>query len=494
MYNELKVVKNNKKCNKFNTVSGGNMLDKVLIINTGGTIGMVHSEEGNPLSPLRPAENWHEIAKEHPILQRFSTDYFQFDPLIDSSDMHPQSWVRIAEVISENYDKYRGFVVLHGTDTMAYTSSALSFMLKNLNKPVVLTGSQVPLQKSRSDALQNLVTAIQVAGNDLYGARTVPEVCIFFRDTLLRGNRVRKMDATNYFGFSSPNYPSLGEAGGDLRIRKNRILPPAEGEFYIDTDLDERVIIIEIFPGLKTQYLKNIFESNADIKGVILKTYGNGNAPTNDEFIELMEYLGAKGIVVVNITQCTTGTVKMGLYEASARLLDAGVVSGLDLTPEAAIAKLMHLLGKVQDVELIKKLMQIDICGEQTLNHYDFEYNHEGSESQCSFVFDIPEAVAGDDLVEAAIRIKGITPVTGEVSDVKISIELEGNIPVENLRNFRSHKEISKHRDNMGDDILLSFNHCTKKLIDNCEKVKVTLKSDTEIRWGDIIFSIYSEN
>jgi len=470
------------------------MLDKVLIINTGGTIGMVHTEDGNPLSPLRPAENWHEIAKEHPILNNFSTDYYQFTPLIDSSDMHPDTWRKIAEVISENYDLYRGFVVLHGTDTMAYTSSGLSFMLKNLDKPVVLTGSQVPLQKPRSDALQNLVTAIQIAGNELHGVRVVPEVCIFFRDTLLRGNRVRKMDATNYFGFSTPNYPSLGEAGGDLRIRRKRILPISDGSFYIDTNLEDKVVLIEIFPGLKPEYIKNIFEANPDIRGVVLKTYGNGNAPTNDKFIEVMEYINSKGIVVVNITQCTTGTVKMGLYEASARLLDAGVVSGLDLTPEAAIAKLMHLLGKSTDVEEVKKLMQIDICGEQTLNHYDFEYNHEDEDRECLFTFDIPEAIAGDDLVEAVIRIKGVSPLDREVTEVNISIELEGDIPVKNLKNFRSHKEVRKSKDNLGEDILISFNHCTKKLVDNCKAIKVRMKADTKIEWGSITFSIYSEN
>ena len=183
------------------------MLNKVMIINTGGTIGMVHSDPNDPDSPLRPANDWSEVIKGHPVLEKYETDYYQFNPLIDSSDMSPEVWVKIAEFIYENYEKYRGFVVLHGTDTMAYTASALSFMLKNLGKPVVLTGSQVPLQFSRSDALQNLITAIEVAGNEQYGIKLVPEVCIFFRDTLLRGNRSRKVDATNYFGFYHQTIP-----------------------------------------------------------------------------------------------------------------------------------------------------------------------------------------------------------------------------------------------------------------------------------------------
>ena len=254
------------------------------------------------------------------------------------------------------------------------------------------------------------------------------------------------------------------------------------------------MLLIEIFPALKPNYIRNMFENSSEVRGVILKTYGNGNAPTTDEFIEVVEYITSKGIVVVNITQCTTGTVKMGLYEASARLIDAGVVSGLDLTPEAAIAKLMYLLGKTQDVEEIKKMMQIDICGEQTLNHYDFEYKHEVEEEECSFTFDIPKAIAGDDLVEAVVRIKGLTPMDKDVADVRITIELEGDIPVENLKNFMSRKEVRKTKDSLGEDILVSFNHCTKKLVDNCEAIKVRVKADTKLDWGSMTFSIYSEN
>ena len=317
------------------------MLEKILIINTGGTIGMVNSDETNINSPLRPAKNWFEVAKNHPILEKFPTDYCQLPLLIDSSDMNPSIWIDIVTIIKENYYKYRGFVILHGTDTMAYTASALSFMLKNLDKPVVITGSQVPLATPRSDALQNLITSIQIAGNRIYGIKNIPEVLICFRDELLRGNRARKIDATNYFGFSSPNYNALGEIGCEIKINDKKILDMPKDEFYIDTTLNSNVIIVEIFPGLNPLYIKTLVDSHPEIKGIILKTYGNGNAPTSLNFLSVIKELIDSGVSIVNISQCATGAVKMGLYEASNELKEFGVIIGKSMTPEAAITKLM---------------------------------------------------------------------------------------------------------------------------------------------------------
>ena len=468
------------------------MLNKVMIINTGGTIGMVHSDESDPTSPLRPANDWHEITKEHPILNKYSTDYYQFNPLIDSSDMSPDIWKDIAKFIFKNYDKYRGFVILHGTDTMAFTASALSFMLKNLDKPVVLTGSQVPLQFSRSDALQNLITAIHIAGNELYGVKLVPEVCIFFRDTLLRGNRSRKIDATNYFGFSSPNYPAIAEVGADIRVIKDRILSPAKEKFYIEPFINSEVVVLELFPGLKPSYLKSIFENN-NIRGVILKTFGNGNAPTNKEFLEVLEYISSKGIIIVDITQCSKGFVKMGLYEASAKLTDVGVISGVDLTPEAAVTKLMYLLGKNLPTDEIKKLMQIDMCGEQTINQYDFicrDFNNDFAYEYETEVI-VPNSLKREDLIEAVIRIKNIIR-ENKNEEVNISIKIEGESS-EISEQLKINNYINRILPSNKKNFHAIFNHTIKSLIDKNSKLKIKIKSNIKISIESIKFSIFSE-
>lgn len=469
------------------------MLEKVLIINTGGTIGMVHNDPNDPTSPLRPAKDWHEIAKEHPILEKFPTDYCQLDPLIDSSDMCLEVWVKIGEIIEKFYDEYRGFVILHGTDTMAFTASALSFMCKNLSKPIILTGSQVPLQFPRSDALQNLITAIQIAGNEVYGVRLVPEVAIFFRDTLLRGNRARKIDATNYFGFSSPNYPAIGEVGGDIKIIKDRILKPSHEKFYLDKRFSNEVIVLELFPGLNFSYLKNIFKEGSGIKGVILKTYGNGNAPTSQEFLDFLEYISSQKIVIIDITQCTKGFVKMGLYEASAKLTDIGVISGTDLTPEAAVTKLMYLLGAYKDIKQIKRKMQVDICGEQTLSQYDFSFESDG-EFTDYFETEIvvPKKLKKEYLLRAVARVVGIKDRECEDKDLIITMSIE-SLDDYNDNFIEPNSKIQKIVKKDKEDAHILFDKSVKRILDSSRMVKITMTSNMKITWENINFSIYSE-
>ena len=469
------------------------MLEKVLIINTGGTIGMVHNDPNDPTSPLRPAKDWHEIAKEHPILEKFPTDYCQLDPLIDSSDMCLEVWVKIGEIIEKFYDEYRGFVILHGTDTMAFTASALSFMCKNLSKPIILTGSQVPLQFPRSDALQNLITAIQIAGNEIYGVRLVPEVAIFFRDTLLRGNRARKIDATNYFGFSSPNYPAIGEVGGDIKIIKDRILKPSHEKFYLDKRFSNEVIVLELFPGLNFSYLKNIFKEGSGIKGVILKTYGNGNAPTSQEFLDFLEYISSQKIVIIDITQCTKGFVKMGLYEASAKLTDIGVISGTDLTPEAAVTKLMYLLGAYKDIKQIKRKMQVDICGEQTLSQYDFSFESDG-EFTDYFETEIvvPKKLKKEYLLRAVARVVGIKDRECEDKDLIITMSIE-SLDDYNDNFIEPNSKIQKIVKKDKKDAHILFDKSVKRILDSSRMVKITMTSNMKITWENINFSIYSE-
>lgn len=457
-------------------------MKKVLVINTGGTIGMVHIEKGNPLSPLKPAEDWNEIAVNYPLLNYFDTGYIQVKQLIDSSDMNPDIWIEIAQIIEKNYDKYCGFVVLHGTDTMAFTASALSFMLNNLSKPVILTGSQVPLENPRSDALQNLVTAIQIAGSDLYNIDLVPEVSIFFRDHLLRGNRSRKLDASNYYGFSTPNYPNLGVAGSEIKINCLKIKKPSKEKFFVDYSMNTNVLVFDIFPGFNPEILKKIFKTN-DIKGLILKTYGNGNAPTSDAFVSVIEGIVKSGVTVVNISQCPTGMVKMGLYDASTRLLDAGVVSGMDLTPEAAITKLMCLLGKNMDNKSIGNAIQLDICGEQSLDlfTYRLDDSNEGITSK-DFEIILSKKINPLKIKRTRFRIRNIN--SSDPIDLKVTIKGETEMSLNN-----SIKTLV--RDGETADFLISFDHSTAQILQKGTKIYFNIESQRKISWDRVVFEIF---
>jgi len=396
---------------------------KILIINTGGTIAMVH-EDGNPLNPLKPGK-WDQIVKNYPVLSTMNIDtsIHTFDPLLDSSNISVANWKQMAEVISDKYDEYDGFVILHGTDTMCYTASALSFMLEHLGKPVILTGSQLPLANPRSDALENFVTALSIAAgidlNDGTSLLSVPEVCVYFRGKLLRGNRSRKLSSSAYSGFESPNYPPLGLVGEHISLDARLVRGRDPEEFFANTELVANIMVLDIFPSLSPDVIKRIAvgsESDDEkIKALVLKTYGAGNAPNNEAFLSAIEFIVNEGVLVVDVTQCPQGMVEIGLYDASAQLLDKGVISGLDLTPESALCKLMWLFGMGWDTEQVKKQMQLDQRGEQSLNIFNIDYKN----GTASPTFDgqalIPGEVEFDKLESAILQIQGarfINPLT----------------------------------------------------------------------------------
>lgn len=337
----------------------------VLLIYTGGTIGMIANPETGALENF----NFAHLLKHVPELKRFNyrISSHPFDPPIDSSDMEPLHWARLAGIIAEHYEMYDGFVILHGTDTMAYTASALSFMLENLSKPVILTGSQLPIGTLRTDGKENLITAIEIAAaKNSDGTATVPEVCIFFENHLMRGNRTTKINAENFNAFRSFNYPVLAKAGIHIKYEPN-LIRKADGKKPLIAHrlFDTSVVILTLFPGIEERIVTSVLHVPG-LKAVVLKTFGSGNAPQKEWFIRQLKEATERGIVIVNITQCTSGGVEMERYETGMHLLEAGVISGYDSTPECAVTKLMFLLGHGLTNKEIRQKMNSSLAGEIT--------------------------------------------------------------------------------------------------------------------------------
>ena len=337
----------------------------VLLIYTGGTIGMVRNAETGALENF----DFGHLLEQVPELKRFDCKIstYTFQPPIDSSDMGLEHWARLVHIIDEHYALYDGFVVLHGTDTMAYTASALSFMLENLGKPVILTGSQLPIDMLRTDGKENLISAIEIAATRRSdGSPMVPEVCIYFKEKLLRGNRTTKISAEQFNAFRSFNYPELAKAGIHIRyneaaIRRPDPSRPMKAHYLVDPN----VVVLSLFPGIQ-QRLVHAVLNIPGLKAVVLRTFGAGNAPQAPWFRDELQDATSRGILLVNITQCQDGAVHMGLYETSLPLIDAGVVCGYDSTPECAIAKLMFLLGHQLPPEELRRMMDSDLAGEIT--------------------------------------------------------------------------------------------------------------------------------
>ncbi len=337
----------------------------VLLIFTGGTISM--SEDPNT-GALRPI-NFERLEELMPELKKTGVDIhtIPFLPLIDSSDVHPPLWEKLALTIRENYNKYDGFVILHGTDTMAYSASALSFMLENLSKPVIFTGAQLPIGMLRSDAKENLLTSIEIAADKENGKAIVPEVCIFFEDTLFRGNRTTKKNAEHFNAFHSYNYPPLAKAGVHIKYFRSSIhYPDKELPLRIRTKTDQNIAILKLYPGI-TEDMVTAILNIPNLRAVVLESFGAGNAPRRVWFYNALKTATEKGIIIVNKTPCSTGTVEMGRYETSLNLIDAGVISGHDITTEAIVTKLMYLLGEYGSNGKVREMLSKSICGEMTV-------------------------------------------------------------------------------------------------------------------------------
>ncbi|AKQ45719.1 1-alkyl-2-acetylglycerophosphocholine esterase [Rufibacter radiotolerans] len=347
----------------INTAAPRDPEASILLIYTGGTIGMVSDKQDEHLVPFDFSEVIHRV----PEMRQFKVmlTVLSLDPPIDSSNIGVEHWVKLAQVIQVNYQEYDGFVILHGTDTMAYSASALSFLLENLGKPVIFTGAQVPIGRMRTDARRNLITALEIASAHRMGKPLVPEVCIFFNTLLLRGNRSTKVESRHFNAFHSGKYAPLAKAGIDIEYNQTVILDPPAGPLRVYGELESQVAVLKLFPGINEAVVKAILNAKG-LKGLVLETFGAGNAPTYPWFLKLLRDAVKRGLTILNVSQCEEGEVNQGQYETSKYLKDMGVIGGSDLSTEAAVTKLMFVLAQNLSKEEIAEALQNDLRGELT--------------------------------------------------------------------------------------------------------------------------------
>lgn len=484
----------------------------VLIIYTGGTIGSMPSDPKDLSSPLVPCKDLNSLFSfidayddENAVMTidgcSIPIDSYCWEKPLDSSNIMHEHWVHIAHIILKNYSKFEGFVILHGTDTMAYSASALSFMLENLQKPVIFTGSQRPLINYRSDAIQNILTSILYASPNSSNLTTIPEVCIFFGGGLYRGNRSTKVSTTAYGAFDTPNFPQLGHAGNTLWINKHVILPEPLHFLRTHDSIVPNVACIDIFPGMSVSLIDNILNTDG-LRACIIKTFGSGNAPSTPEFLSVIRSAVKRGIIIVDITQCWTGEVSLGRYETSSGLLSCGVVSGFDMTVEAALAKLFIVLGLKRSVEDTCDILQINLRGEQTQSAFNLRYGKGKMLSDSTNSTELIRSMVykqrfdPKQLNYAQLRVSGVSFDESVDSQVEFYLDLPDNVDpspdfgIHYLGSIQSPK--SDH--NTLQTLSLNISKSAKILIDNRHKHTITclIRNGSTFEYEDMRIVLYT--